>query len=62
MGLGDKIKHTAEKVTGKGKEVAGDVSGNDKLKAEGKTQHAKAEMKQAAEKTKDAITKPFKKH
>lgn len=58
MGLGDKIKHTAEKVGGKGKEAAGDATDNDRLKAEGKAQQIKADLKQAAEKAKDA----FKKH
>jgi uncharacterized protein YjbJ (UPF0337 family) len=58
MGLGDKIKHAAEKADGKGKEAAGAVTGDDTLKAEGKTEHVKAELKQAADKVKDA----FKKH
>lgn len=58
MALGDKIKHAAEKVGGKGKEVAGEATDNDRLKAEGKADQVKAEMKQAAEKVKDA----FKKH
>lgn len=58
MGLGDKIKHAAEKAGGKGKEAAGEVSGDDRLKAEGKTEQVKAELKQAADKVKDA----FKKH
>lgn len=58
MALGDKIKHAAEKVGGKGKEIAGEATDNDRLKAEGKADQVKAEMKQAAEKVKDA----FKKH
>lgn len=58
MGLGDKIKHAAEKVGGKGKEAAGKATGDEGLKAEGKTDQAKASMKQAGEKIKDA----FKKH
>ncbi len=58
MGLGDKIKHTAEKVGGKGKEATGKATGNDRLKAEGKAEQVKADLKQAAEKAKDA----FKKH
>lgn len=58
MGLGDKIKHAAEKVGGKGKEAAGEASDNDRLKAEGKAQQVKAELKQAAEKARDV----FKKH
>lgn len=58
MGLGDKIKHASEKAGGKGKEAAGEVTGNDRLKAEGKTEQFKAEVKQATDKVKDA----FKKH
>ena len=58
MGFGDKIKHAAEKVGGKGKEAAGEATGDEGLKAEGKTDQAKAGMKQAGEKIKDA----FKKH
>ncbi|WP_113718288.1 CsbD family protein [Arthrobacter dokdonensis] len=58
MGLGEKVKLAAAKVSGKGKEAAGEAAGNDRLKAEGKTEHAKAELKQAADKAKGI----FKKH
>ncbi|MCO4236281.1 MULTISPECIES: CsbD family protein [Micrococcaceae] len=58
MGLGDKIRHAAEKAGGKGKEAAGKATGNESLKAEGKTDQTKAGLKQAGEKIKDA----FKKH
>jgi uncharacterized protein YjbJ (UPF0337 family) len=58
MGLGDKIKHTAEKVGGKAKEAAGEATDNDRLKGEGKTDQAKADMKRAGDKIKGA----FKKH
>ena len=58
MGLGDKIKHAAEKAGGKGKEAAGKATGDERLKAEGQTDQAKANLKQAAEKVKDV----FKKH
>ena len=37
MGLGDKIDNAAEKLGGKGKEAAGEATGDDSLKAEGKT-------------------------
>lgn len=57
MGLGDKIKHAAEKASGKAKEAAGDVTDNEKLKAEGKAEQAKAELKQAGDKAKDAFKK-----
>jgi uncharacterized protein YjbJ (UPF0337 family) len=58
MGLGDKFKHAAEKAAGKGKEKTGEATGDESLKAEGKTDQTKANLKQAAEKVKDA----FKKH
>ncbi len=58
MGLGKKIHNAAEKLHGKGQEVAGEATGNDHLKAEGKRHHVKADLKQAGEKVKDT----FKKH
>jgi uncharacterized protein YjbJ (UPF0337 family) len=42
MGLGDKARHAAEKLGGKGKEAAGETSGDDRLKAEGKGDQAKS--------------------
>jgi uncharacterized protein YjbJ (UPF0337 family) len=58
MGLGDKIHNAVDKLHGKGKEAAGEATGNDRLKAEGKGQQVKADLKQAGEKVKDV----FKKH
>ncbi len=58
MGLGKKIRNAAEKVSGKSKEATGDATGNDRLKAEGKGDQTKADLKGAGEKVKDA----FKKH
>lgn len=55
--MGDKIKHAAEKAGGKAKEAAGKATGDESLKAEGKTDQAKAGMKQAGEKIKDAFKK-----
>ncbi|MDQ0030822.1 CsbD family protein [Arthrobacter bambusae] len=57
MGLGDKIENAAEKAGGKGKEAAGNVTGDDSLKAEGKADQAKGDLKQAGEKVKDAFKK-----
>jgi uncharacterized protein YjbJ (UPF0337 family) len=57
MGLADKIHNAAEKLHGKGKEAAGDATGNNRLKAEGKSQQKKADLKQAGEKIKDAFRK-----
>jgi uncharacterized protein YjbJ (UPF0337 family) len=57
MGLDDKIDNAAEKLGGKGKEAAGNASGDESLKAEGKGDQAKADLKQAGEKVKDAFKK-----
>ena len=57
MGLGDKIHNAAEKLHGKGKETAGKATGDEKLKAEGKSHQVKADLKQAGEKVKDAVKK-----
>ena len=57
MGLGDKISNAAEKVGGKGKEAAGSATGNESLKAEGQSDQAKSDIKQAGEKVKDAFKK-----
>jgi uncharacterized protein YjbJ (UPF0337 family) len=54
MGLDDKIGNAAEKLGGKGKEAAGDSSG-DEPKAEGQTGQTKSDLKQAGEKVKDAF-------
>jgi uncharacterized protein YjbJ (UPF0337 family) len=55
MGLDDKIENTAEKLGGKGKEAAGEATGDDSLKAEGQGDQAKSDLKQAGEKVKDAF-------
>ena len=55
MGLDDKIKNTTEDLGGKAKEAAGKVTGNENLEAEGKADQAKADLKQAGEKVKDAF-------
>ena len=39
------------------KEAAGAVTGNDKLRAEGKADRTKADLKQAGERVKDAFRK-----
>jgi uncharacterized protein YjbJ (UPF0337 family) len=55
MGLGDKIENAGEKLTGKAKEGAGEATDDKSLKAEGKTDQSKADLKQAGEKVKDAF-------
>ena len=55
MGIQDKIENTADTVTGKAKEVAGDAGDNERLQAEGKGQQSQADIKQAGENVKDAF-------
>jgi len=57
MGIADKAKNTAQDLASKAKEVAGDVTNNDELKAEGKKDQAAADVKQAGENVKDAFKK-----
>ncbi|WP_144674612.1 CsbD family protein [Arthrobacter sp. U41] len=57
MGLGDKIQNAAEKAGGKGKEAAGNATGDENLKAEGQADQTKGDLKQAGEKVKDAFKK-----
>jgi uncharacterized protein YjbJ (UPF0337 family) len=53
----DKTKNTAQQAKGKMKEAAGKLSGSDKLRAEGKADQTKGNLKQAGEKVKDAFSK-----
>ena len=57
MGIVDKAKNTAEKLTGQAKEAVGDATNNDELKAEGKKDQAKSSVKDAGENVKDAFKK-----
>jgi uncharacterized protein YjbJ (UPF0337 family) len=57
MATTDKAKNTGQQAKGKMKEVAGKLSGNDRLRAEGKADQTKGNLKQAAEKVKDAFSK-----
>ncbi|RYJ01247.1 MAG: CsbD family protein [Actinomycetales bacterium] len=57
MGIVDKAKNTAEKLTGQAKEAVGDATNNDDLKAEGKKDQAKGSVKNAAEDVKDVFKK-----
>jgi uncharacterized protein YjbJ (UPF0337 family) len=41
---------------GRAKEAVGDITGNDKLKAEGKTDQAKGKVKDAVDKVADKVT------
>jgi len=57
MATTDKAKNTGQQAEGKMKEAAGTLSGNDKLRAEGKADQTKGNLKQAGEKVKDAFSK-----
>ena len=55
MTMGDKMKHTAEEAKGKAKEAAGRMTDDESLENEGRADKAKADLKQAADKVKDAF-------
>jgi uncharacterized protein YjbJ (UPF0337 family) len=55
MGTGDKVSAGLDKLKGKAEEVVGKVTGDDKLVAEGKADQVKGDVKQSAEKAKDAV-------
>ncbi|ATY11928.1 CsbD family protein [Amycolatopsis sp. AA4] len=55
MSTGDKIGAKADDFGGKAKEAAGSLTGDEKLKQEGKADQAKAGIKEAAENVKDAL-------
>jgi uncharacterized protein YjbJ (UPF0337 family) len=57
MATSDKARNTAQQAKGKLKETVGKVSGNNKLRAEGKADQIKGNVKQAGEKFKDAFKK-----
>jgi uncharacterized protein YjbJ (UPF0337 family) len=57
MGIADKARNVAQDIAGKAKEVAGDATNDDKLKAEGKKDQTAADLKQAGENVKDAFKK-----
>ncbi len=57
MGLDDKIDNAAEKLSGKAKEATGAATNDEGLRAEGRMDQSKADLKQAGEKVKDAFRK-----
>jgi uncharacterized protein YjbJ (UPF0337 family) len=60
MSLADKAKNKVEELQGKSKEATGRATGDNKLKAEGKADQAKAKLKQTGEKIKEKIKDAFK--
>jgi uncharacterized protein YjbJ (UPF0337 family) len=57
MATENKAANKVTEVKGKAKEGLGKATGDDELEAEGKTDQAKGNLKQAGEKVKDAIKK-----
>ena len=57
MSTEDKAKNAAEKATGNVKENLGKAAGDESLEAEGQSDQAKADLKGAGEKVKDAFKK-----
>ena len=55
MGAVDKAKNKVQEAKGRIKEEAGEASGNDRLRAKGKADQVKGDLKQAGEKVKDAL-------
>jgi uncharacterized protein YjbJ (UPF0337 family) len=55
MSIAKKIAHKAEAVKGGAKKVTGRVTGNRRLRAEGRSDQAKGNTKQAGAKLKDAV-------
>lgn len=55
MGAGDKARHAGEKTAGKAKEAVGKATGNPTKTGQGQRKQTKADLKQAGEKTKDAL-------
>ena len=55
MGTDDKIDHKVEELGGKAKEKVGQATGDEELEAQGHTDQAKGNLKQAGEKIKDVF-------
>ena len=55
MSTSKKAKHTVDKLAGRVKENLGDITGNDRLRTEGKVDQVKARVKQTGEHLKDAL-------
>ena len=55
MGVDDKAKNKAQEVKGQAKEGLGRAIDDQELEAEGRTDQAKSDLKQAGEQVKDAF-------
>ena len=58
MSFADKVSNKAQELQGRIKRNAGEVTGDPELRAEGRADEAKAHLKQAGEKVKDAFRGP----
>lgn len=56
MSFVDKAKHKAEEVIGEVKEKVGELTGNEKLQAEGQKDQLSANVKQTGDSVKDAAS------
>jgi len=56
VGIDDKAKNSAQNVKGQVKEAAGKVTDDKQLETEGRADQVAADLKQAGEKVKDALT------
>lgn len=55
MSATNKAKNDADKLVGKAKEMTGRIVGNERLEDEGRQDQSKSDLKNAAEKVKDAF-------
>jgi uncharacterized protein YjbJ (UPF0337 family) len=55
MGTDDKARNQGQNLKGKAKETWGEATDDERLAAEGRADQAKANLKQAGEKLKDAV-------
>lgn len=53
--MNDNLKHKAEEALGKAKEKLGEKTDDPELQAEGQVDESEAQLKQAADKAKDAF-------
>lgn len=54
MGMKDSIEHKVDELTGKAKQVVGDLTGNRDLTAEGEADEAQGKLGQAGDRVADA--------
>ena len=55
MSTSKKAKHTVDRLTGRVKENLGEITGNDRLRSEGRVDQLKARVKMSGERFKDAV-------